>query len=124
MSVKNLKPLVASLLGAALVLSLAGCEMNVHKDEANGNKNVEINTPFGDLKVKNQADAKDTGLPVYPGATPKAADDEHGGKGNATVSLSVLSMKIAVLSFVSDDSPDKVASWYREQLKPVGRFIE
>src|SRR5205085_7599462 len=125
MSAKNLKSLAASLLGAALVLSVAGCEMSVNKGDAKGNKNVEINTPFGDLKVKDSADAKDTGLPVYPGATPKPSDDEGGKhKGNATVSLSVLSMKIAVLGFVTDDSPDKVVAWYRKEMKPLGNVIE
>jgi hypothetical protein len=123
MSAKNLKSLAASLLGAALVLLLAGCEMSVNKGDAKGNKNVEINTPFGDLKVKDNADAKDTGLPVYPGATPKPSEHDN-GKGNATVSLSVLSMKIVVLGFVSDDSPDKVLAWYRTQMKPMGTVVE
>ena len=109
---------------AALLLSLAGCEMSVDKgDGKGGNKNVEINTPFGDLKVKNEADAKDTGLPVYPGATPKPA--EHGAdKSQAKVSLSLFGLKVAVVSYVSDDAPDKVAAWYREQLKPLGKVVE
>lgn len=112
------------IAGAALLLSLAGCEMNVNKDEANGKKGVEINTPFGDMKVKNQADAKDTGLPVYPGATIKPADRGDDGKGQATVSMNLFGLKVAVVSYVSDDSPDKVLAWYREQLKPMGRFVE
>jgi hypothetical protein len=108
--------------GAALLLSLAGCDVAVHKDEAHGKKAVEINTPFGDLKVKNQAEGKDTGLPVYPSATLKP---EHGDdKSNASVSLSLFGLKVVVASYVTDDSPDKVLAWSREQLKPMGRFVE
>jgi len=111
---------VAVLASAILLLSLAGCEIS--KTDKDGKKGVEINTPFGDLKVKNQADAKSIGLPVYPGATPKPSD--HGNNSDASVSLSVLSMKLEVRAYLSDDSPDKVAAWYRDQLKPMGNFIE
>jgi len=110
--------------GAALLLALSGCGMNVHKDEASGKKNVEITTPFGDLKVKNQADVKETGLPVYPGATLKPSKHEDGDKEQATVSMSLFGMRIAVLSYLSDDPPDKVLAWYREQMKPMGQFVE
>src|SRR3954465_4964862 len=104
MSAKNLNWYTALLLGAALVLTLAGCEMSVNKDEAKGNKNVEINTPFGDLKVKNRADAKDTGLPAHPAATIKPSDrDDKSDKGQASVSMSLFGLKVAVVSYVSDD---------------------
>src|SRR5436190_15608454 len=86
-----------ALASAALLLSLAGCEMDVHKDEANGKKGVEINTPFGDLKVKNQAEAKDTGLPVYPGATPKPKGDHDSSPGQASVSMNILGLKVVVV---------------------------
>jgi hypothetical protein len=113
---------LAVVAGAALLLSLAGCEMDVHKDEANGKKKVEISTPFGDLKVKNEADAKDTGLPVYPAAqvkpSPKGDDDKH------SVSMSLFGLKVAVVTYVSDDDPEKVLAWYREQMKPLGRVVE
>lgn len=112
------------IAGAVLLLSLAGCEMNVNKDEANGKKGVEINTPFGDMKVKNEASAKDTGLPVYPGATIKPADHNDDNKGQATVSMNLFGLKAAVVSYVSDDSSDKVVAWYRDQLKPLGRVVE
>ena len=107
----------------ALLLSLAGCSINANKDEKSGKKDVEIKTPFGDLNVKNQADPKDTGLPVYPGAVVK--QDEHGNeKEKASVSMNMFGMKLAVVAFTSDDSPDKVLAWYREQMKPMGTFIE
>ena len=112
------------LVGAALLLSLSGCNMDVKKDEASGRKNVNIETPFGDLNVKNQADPKDTGLPVYPGATLKPSKHEDGEKEQATVSMSLFGMHIAVLSYLSVDPPDKVAAWYRDQMKGMTNFIE
>ena len=113
---------VTVVAGAALLLSLIGCEIS--KTDKEGKKGVEINTPFGDLKVKNQADAKDTGLPVYPGATLKPLEHGNGDKNQATVSLSLFGLKVAVVSYVTDDAPDKVVAWYREQLKPMGKTIE
>jgi hypothetical protein len=111
---------LAVVLAAALLLS--GCEIN--KTGEGDKKNVEIKTPFGDMKVDTQAGAKDTGLPVYPGATVRPS--ESGNKAQANVSMSVggFGMKLAVVAYNSDDAPDKVAAWYREQLKPMGTFIE
>ncbi len=113
---------VVVVLGAALLLSLSGCNMDVkNKGE---NKDVSITTPFGDLNVKNKADVKETGLPLYPGATPKPSKHEDGDKEQATVSMSMFGMRIAVLSYVSDDPPEKVAAWYRDQMKGMTNFVE
>jgi hypothetical protein len=108
----------------ALLLSLAGCSISEHKDEGSGKKDVEIKTPFGDMNVKNRADAKDTGLPLYPGATLKPSEKGDEGKGQAQVSLDMFGMKIAVVSYLSNDAPDKVVAWYRNELKPMGTFVE
>jgi len=109
---------------AALLLSTVGCNMSVREDETRGSKKVDIETPFGDLKVQNQADAKQTGLPVYPGATPKPSKHGDEDKGQATVNMSLFGLKVAVVSYVTDDSPDKVLAWYRGEMKPMGSFIE
>lgn len=115
---------VVVVCAAALLLSAIGCNMSVREDETRGSKKVDIETPFGDLKVQNQADAKQTGLPVYPGATPKPSRHDDDDKGQASVSMSMFGLKVAVISYVSDDSPDKVLAWYRGEMKPMGSFIE
>ena len=115
---------VVVLAATLLLLSLTGCEINTQRDEANGKKDVEIKTPFGDLNVKNRADAKDTGLPVYPSATLKPADKDEQNKGQASVSMNMFGLKLAVVSYVSDDPTDKVLAWYRGELKPMGTFVE
>lgn len=112
------------IVAAALLLSVTGCNMSVREDETRGSKKVDIETPFGDLKVQNQADAKQTGLPVYPGATPKPPKHGDEGKGQASVSMSMFGLKVAVVSFISNDPPDKVLAWYRGEMKPMGSFIE
>ena len=59
----------ASICGAALViLSITGCSVNVKKANDGDDKNVDIKTPMGGIHVSNDADVRDTGLPVYPGA--------------------------------------------------------
>jgi len=111
------------VLGAALLLSLTGCNVSVDK-ETGGGKKVDIETPFGDMKVRNEASAKDTGLPVYPGASlkPKRAGEDD--EGQASVSMSMFGLKVAVVSYVSDDPQDKVLAWYRGELKAMGRLVE
>jgi hypothetical protein len=112
------------LAGAALLLSITGCSMSVDKNDERGGKKVSIETPFGDMKVRDEASAKDTGLPVYPGATPKPHKQGDDDKGQASVSMSMFGLKVAVVSFVSDDDPAKVIAWYRSELKPLGRVVE
>src|SRR5204863_9170799 len=59
-----------TLLAACLLalLTLVGCSVNVKNGENGENKKVEIETPIGGIHVDNNANARDTGLPVYPGA--------------------------------------------------------
>lgn len=111
------------LLGAALLLSITGCDMQVQKSESGEDKKVAIKTPFGELKAQNETDPKDTGLPVYPNSQRKPSKDDDKGSANVQIS-GLFGLKVAVVTYVSDDSPEKVAAWYREQMKGMGNFIE
>lgn len=110
--------------GAALLLSLSGCSMTVDKKGESGKDNVDIRTPLGSLKVRKEVDAKDTGLPVYPNAR-RAKDRDDGDNKSASVKISGLfGLNVAAVTFESDDSPDKVLDYYREELKKLGKFVE
>ena len=67
-----LKPPTINLcLPIALVLGtlvLPGCSINVKDHDNEGNSKVDISTPVGGIHVDENADVRDTGLPVYPGA--------------------------------------------------------
>lgn len=116
----------AALAGLAL---LAGCSVHEQRDQKSGDKKVDIQTPFGSIKVNTDADAKDTGWPVYPGATLKKGDehsdfvDGTGRNKSANVNISGpfgTGVKVAVVEYESDDAPEKVLGFYRSYMKTFG----
>ncbi len=70
------------------------------------------------------ANAKDVGLPIYPGARP------HKDKDNDTPSTKLglwggsLAFKLAVIKMESNDSPDKIAAFYRKALAKYGPVLD
>ncbi len=54
--------------------------------EAGQDKNLDIRSSVGDLHVGSDASARDTGLPLYPGARLKH-DDQNKNKDNANFGI-------------------------------------
>jgi hypothetical protein len=99
-------------------LTLSACSVNVKKGDHEDDNNVDIKTPVGDLHVGKDVDAHDIGLPVYPGAR-KKEKKEDGEENGASVNIatSFFGVKVAAIEYTSGDAPDKVAEFYRDQLK-------
>jgi hypothetical protein len=115
------------LLAAAVCLVLAGCTISTHKENGkNGeDKDVDIRTPLGSLSVrKGSADAKETGLAVYPGAQPRADSDDNDSSANVNISSSLFGLKVVALKFSSSDSPEKVLAFYRKEMGRYGKVLE
>jgi hypothetical protein len=106
-------------------LALSACSMNVSKEQNGQDKQVDISTPIGGIHVSEQAQASDTGLPVYPGARLKE-DTSDGNNKSANVNLSGFGfgIKVVALKFDSDDPPDKIIAFYKDQLKKYGNVLE
>ena len=113
------------LAGTTLVaLSLlAGCSVHEGRTDK-GEKKVDISTPFGSIKVNTDVDAKDTGLPVYPGAQ-RVTEDNDNDKHAANVNLSFgeFGLKVVAIKYRSNDSPDKVLAFYRPKMKDFGGTV-
>ena len=117
--------LLCSALLAGTLLMLSACKMHVDEKKEGKNKNVDISTPFGDLKVHNQADAKDTGLPVFPNSHEKPADNNDDNKSaNVNLSFGKFGLKVAVATYETDASPDKVLAYYRTEVGKYGKVLE
>src|SRR5437588_6313885 len=105
----------SSLLAAAcfsLVL-LAACSVNVKKNADESDKKVDIETPFGGIHVSKEADVKDIGLPVYPGARPAQEESKGGAKrANVKVSSSVFGLGVVAREFDAVDPPEKPLGSY------------
>ena len=109
---------------AGLIVFLAGCTMNV-KDHGEENKRVDIETPVGGIHVSKEADVRDVGMAVYPGARIKEKEAKGEEKSaNVNISSDFFGLKVVAIEYESDDSPEKVLSFYRDQLKKYGNVLE
>jgi hypothetical protein len=113
------------ILALAGLVALPACSINVKKDNNGEDKKVDIETPVGGIHVSKGADARDTGLPIYPGARQKD-DDKNGEEKSANVNITagVFGFKVVAVEFLSDDPPEKVTAYYKEQLKKYGAILE
>jgi hypothetical protein len=123
-----LKPISSSLSIAAMLAALAllpACSVSVKDHGDDGNSKVDINTPVGGIHVDENADVRDTGLAVYPGARPKAKSND-GDKKSANVNMSAFGfgLKVVALEYESDDPPAKIIAFYQNQLKKYGNVLQ
>ncbi len=117
-------PLILTLAMAALV-TLPGCSVNVKKDSEGKEKNVDIETPLGALHVDKDADIRDVGLSVYPGARRKEkSDDDNENNAHVNISSSLFGLKVVAIEYLSDDPPEKLVTYYKDELKKYGSVLE
>jgi hypothetical protein len=112
------------VIGTAFAL-LPACSVNVKDQDADGNSKVDISTPVGGIHVDENADARDTGIPVYPGARRKPKTDD-GDKKSANVNISTFGfgLKVVALEYESDDPSDKLIAYYQDKLKKYGHVLQ
>jgi len=121
---------VTAILAFATALSvlclLSACTVNVNKDDdKEGAKHVDIKSPLGDLHVSEQADIRDAGLSVYPGATPAPKDkDDDEKSANVNLALPGFQLKVVAAEFLSDDAPAKITAYYDKELQKFGKPIQ
>jgi hypothetical protein len=107
------------------VLALSACSINVKKEKNGEDKQVDINTLVGGIHVSKGADAADAGIAVYPGARLKQESPDGNDKSaNVNISSFGFGLKVVALEYRSDDAPDKVVAYYRDQLKKYGKVLE
>jgi hypothetical protein len=116
--------LVLALAFAALLV-LPACSVNVKKDSEGKDKKVDIETPVGGIHVSRNADVRDLGLPVYPGARVKEKEEDGEEKSaNINISSGLFGLKVVAIEYTSDDPPEKLIAYYKDQLKKYGNVLE
>lgn len=110
---------LSALCGCFAILAAQALAQS-HDDQ---NKGLDVRSSAGDMHLGNDADSRQVGLPVYPGARERKHDDN---RSNANLSLftSAFGMKLVVLNYDSDDAPEKVIAFYRQKLKKYGKVLE
>jgi len=110
---------------AQLVLILVALQLGsaAAQDSGAEKKSLDIKSPVADLHAGNDADLRAVGLPLYPGARPRKHGDDW-NSASLSLFLQAFGMKIVVVNYDSDDSPDKLIAYYRDQLKKYGKPLE
>lgn len=85
-------------------------------------KHLDIHSSAGDLHVGGDADAQKAGLPLYPGA--RLRHDKDNDNANVGLLTDAFGIKFVIAKYESDDAPDKIIDYYREQLKKFGKVLE
>jgi len=116
---------LGALFAALCVLPACSINANDKHNSKDGETHVDIKSPVGDLHVSEQADIRDAGLTLYPGAKP-APKDNGDDKKSANVNLSIpgFSLKVVAAEFLSEDAPDKVIAYYDKELQKYGKTIQ
>jgi hypothetical protein len=115
----------ATVVLAIATLLSAACSINVKKEQNGQDKQVDINTPVGGIHVSKGADVADVGLAVYPGARLKQNDSDGNDKSaNVNISSFGFGLKVVALEYRTDDSPEKLVAYYKDQLQKYGNVLE
>jgi len=116
---------LGALFAALCVLPACSINANDKHNSKDGVAHVDIKSPMGDLHVSEQADIRDAGLTLYPGAKPAPKDDSDDKKSaNVNLSFPGFSLKVVAAEFTSDDAPDKVIAYYNKELPKYGKPIQ
>jgi hypothetical protein len=107
------------------LIALPACTISVKDHDKDGNSKVDIDTPLGGIHVNEDADVRETGLDVYPGARvkPKTGDGES-KSADVNISSGLFGLKVVAVEYESNDAPEKVLTFYRAQLKKYGTVVE
>jgi hypothetical protein len=118
----NMRHGITLLLSTILV---AGCNLNLKKNEGENGKKVEITSNLGDLKVNTQeVDPKATGLSVYPGSRPKERTRHDENQANVNINTPWFGLKVVAVTYLTDDSPEKVWEFYKKDMSQYGKPLE
>jgi hypothetical protein len=111
------------VLAVAIVSFLPACKINVKRDADEKDKKVDISTPIGGIHVSKGIDPRELGLTIYPGARPKK-DPENDKGANVHISSPYFGLKVVAQEYETDDSAEKLVTFYSDQLKKYGNVIE
>ncbi len=124
-SIRSKHLVLLTLVAFLVALALPACKVKTEKSDEGKDKNVEISTPFGGLKVNKDADARDTGLPVFPNSRLKPGDNNEDSKSaNVNMSFGKFGLKVVVATYETDAPPDKVLAYYRTEVGKYGKVLE
>ncbi|ADV81119.1 hypothetical protein [Terriglobus saanensis] len=114
-----------TMLSVALVcLTVSGCRIEANKGK--DGKDVDFATPLGGMSIKTNKAASTRGLGIteYPGSTALEDKDKDDDRANVDMHFGNFHLKVQTAKFSTTDAPDRVLSFYRNDLAQYGTVIE
>ena len=74
--------------------------------------------------ISDSANARQIGLPLYPGATASRDSEKESAAANLAVWAGGFGAKLVVMKLETPDSPQKVAAYYQEALGKYGAVLD
>ncbi|HKD13018.1 MAG TPA: hypothetical protein VKE71_00605 [Candidatus Angelobacter sp.] len=125
MTIRKTQSGLMLLLSILCAFVLVGCSIHTSKSGDDKTKDVDIRSPFGSISVhEGGTDAKDLGLPLYPGARPSKGHGNNDDNAHVNISSPFLGLKVVVQKFETDDSPSKVLDYYQKPMSKYGKVIQ
>jgi hypothetical protein len=110
-------------LGGYCFIAILAAAQAPAQSQSDQNKGLDVRSSAGNMHLGNDADLREVGLPVYPGARERK-HDENRNSANLSLFTSAFGVKLVVLNYDSDDAPDKIIAYYRQKLKKYGKVLE
>ena len=108
-----------NILFGATIAALLCLPLSAQAGDDGKTRNFNLN--IGSSKT---ADARDVGLPFYPGARPHKDNADDDSAAHIWASAGQFGLKVAVVKLESDDPPGKVAAFYRPALSRYGALLD
>jgi hypothetical protein len=74
--------------------------------------------------ISDSANARQLGLPIYPGASASRDSEKESAAANLSFWAGTFGAKLVVMKLESTDAPEKVGSFYREALTQYGKVLD
>jgi hypothetical protein len=113
----------ALIIASALILFTFRSGIALAQNSGDDDKAIDVQTPTAGAHLGNDADPRQTGLPVFPHARLRKHEDSR-NSANLSFFTTGFGIKLVVLNFDSDAAPDKVVTYYRDKLKKFGKVLE
>ncbi len=84
---------------------------------------VEVTTSKGSATVKNEADLKEIGLPIYPGSRLRENSNDS-AQTTLGFWVSDKGFRLVVVKYESIDGPEKILAYYRKALGKFGTVLQ
>jgi len=115
--------LILAAFAIAIFLGIPGVTQAQDQNSSSAQSDKDKDDVNLGLHMGKDASAKEVGLPLYPGSRRRADTKDDSSALNMGLWGGSTGFKMALLKMETNDSPDKVAAFYRKALARYGKVL-